>query len=366
MVLTAREELLNTAEELAGLGSWTLDLASKRCEWSDGMYRIHGLPPQSETPGPELLLSFVHPDDRADMERFLRRLCDDAASLEGEPIEMRYRVCRRDGTVREIRSRGRVERVDGDRRWTGVQQDVSDELMSERELHAYYAVGQALRDWESFEEGVVVLLRRLSTALEYQYSGIWTLDPATKELVCRAVWSEPELDGAEWEVATRAIRVPPGKGLTGRAWATGRPVVAADIEADPDVQRKDLGRARGIRSVLVLPAVHKTGTVAVLAFSTTERREPSPRLLRTLTGIGAELGRFLHRRRGQLSPSPLSARELEVLGLAAEGLSGPQIAERLIVSPSTIKTHFENIYEKLGIGDRAGAVAYALRIGLIS
>jgi two-component system nitrate/nitrite response regulator NarL len=36
------------------------------------------------------------------------------------------------------------------------------------------------------------------------------------------------------------------------------------------------------------------------------------------------------------------------------------------VSPSTVKTHFENIYEKLGVGDRAAAVAHALRIGLIS
>ena len=48
------------------------------------------------------------------------------------------------------------------------------------------------------------------------------------------------------------------------------------------------------------------------------------------------------------------------------GLSGPQIAERLFISQATVKTHFEHIYEKLGIGDRAAAVAHALRTGLIS
>ena len=46
---------------------------------------------------------------------------------------------------------------------------------------------------------------------------------------------------------------------------------------------------------------------------------PSPSLLRTLTGIGSELGRFLARRRAQLGPRPLSDRELEVLTSAAEG-----------------------------------------------
>lgn len=62
---------------------------------------------------------------------------------------------------------------------------------------------------------------------------------------------------------------------------------------------------------------------------------------------------------------PLTPRELEVLELAAEGQSGPMIAEKLVVSPATVRTHFENIYGKLGVGDRAGSVAKAMRLGLI-
>jgi two-component system nitrate/nitrite response regulator NarL len=54
-----------------------------------------------------------------------------------------------------------------------------------------------------------------------------------------------------------------------------------------------------------------------------------------------------------------------VLNLAAAGNTGPQIADALRLSPATVKTHFENIYEKLGVGDRAAAVAHALRIGLL-
>jgi DNA-binding CsgD family transcriptional regulator len=64
-------------------------------------------------------------------------------------------------------------------------------------------------------------------------------------------------------------------------------------------------------------------------------------------------------------PSPLTARELEVMQLAADGLSGPEIAERLFVSPGTVKTHFQNVYAKLGVSERAGAVAKVLRQGLI-
>ena len=61
----------------------------------------------------------------------------------------------------------------------------------------------------------------------------------------------------------------------------------------------------------------------------------------------------------------LTDRELQVIRLAAAGSSGPEIAKLLVISPTTVKTHFENIYEKLGSADRAAAVATALRLGMI-
>jgi DNA-binding CsgD family transcriptional regulator len=63
--------------------------------------------------------------------------------------------------------------------------------------------------------------------------------------------------------------------------------------------------------------------------------------------------------------SPLTPRQLEVLQLAAEGLPGPSIAERLVLSPATVKTHFGNIYKKLGVSGRGAAVARGMRWGLI-
>lgn len=60
----------------------------------------------------------------------------------------------------------------------------------------------------------------------------------------------------------------------------------------------------------------------------------------------------------------LSGRELEVLALAANGLNSPAIAESLVLSPATVRTHFEHIYDKLEVGGRAAAVAKAMRLGL--
>lgn len=62
---------------------------------------------------------------------------------------------------------------------------------------------------------------------------------------------------------------------------------------------------------------------------------------------------------------PLSQRELEVLGLIARGSSNREAAARLFISEATVKTHVLHIYAKLGVNDRAAAVAAGFQRGLL-
>jgi DNA-binding NarL/FixJ family response regulator len=63
--------------------------------------------------------------------------------------------------------------------------------------------------------------------------------------------------------------------------------------------------------------------------------------------------------------TPLTPRERDVLQLAADGMLAPEIANQLGVRRATVHTHFSNIYAKLKVRSRAGAVANAIRLGLI-
>ncbi|GGU48431.1 DNA-binding response regulator [Streptomyces albospinus] len=63
-------------------------------------------------------------------------------------------------------------------------------------------------------------------------------------------------------------------------------------------------------------------------------------------------------------PDGLTAREVEVLRLVAEGQSNPEIARTLHVSTATVKTHINNLFAKAGLRDRAQAIHYAYRHGL--
>jgi DNA-binding CsgD family transcriptional regulator len=59
-------------------------------------------------------------------------------------------------------------------------------------------------------------------------------------------------------------------------------------------------------------------------------------------------------------PAGLSAREVDVLRLVAQGLTNPQVAERLFLSPRTVEQHLRSIYNKLGVSTRAAAAAFAV------
>jgi LuxR family maltose regulon positive regulatory protein len=61
----------------------------------------------------------------------------------------------------------------------------------------------------------------------------------------------------------------------------------------------------------------------------------------------------------------LSARELDVLGLLATDLTGPEIARHLVVSLNTVRTHTKNVYMKLGVNTRMAAVRRARELELI-
>lgn len=71
------------------------------------------------------------------------------------------------------------------------------------------------------------------------------------------------------------------------------------------------------------------------------------------------------RRREVVERPILTPREKEVLVLTADGLTAPEIASRLQLGVATVRSHLQNLYEKLGVSDRAAAVAAAMRARLL-
>lgn len=176
-----------------------------------------------------------------------------------------------------------------------------------------------------------------------------------------------------------------GAGITGRVAVTGDPIFVEYMREDPRMviiapADQELG------SMLAVPLKSGCKVIGVMALMSDSRRDFTHHESQLLSTIAYHLGSVVenawlrdrlsfpaHREAvavhaqapGDGGPDGLSAREMDVLRLLANGRSGKEIARLLSISDKTVRTHISKIYQKLHVYDRAQLVLYALRQGLI-
>lgn len=353
------QRLRASAEQMGQTGSWELVPSQRKLLWSDNLYRIFGVHPGELEPSLEYVLARTHPDDRERVEEAIR------AVGRGESLSVEYRITRPDGDRRHLRTTVAIAERRGGRpsRMLGIVQDLTDSRSAEREIAAHVAVAEALTEWEAFESGARRLLARLAAALDCVAAVFWA--PRGDVLVARVFWHESAAELPRLEAATRARLLRGASALAGHAWEARKPLswtLGGPATGEPGNVASD---SEGMSGALAIPALAGEEVLAVVELRADCEIRVGERLMRSLNGIAHELGDFLARRRGQLAAPLLTPREAEILQLASQGLAARETAERLTLSPATVRTHLENIYRKLEVSDKAAAVATALRLGVI-
>ena len=194
------------------------------------------------------------------------------------------------------------------------------------------------------------------------------------------------------EALASAIRRAPDLELVGEA-ADGRAALEAVLELEPDVALLDL-RMPGLDGMQVLNAIVREGLRTRVVFLSAHvdgatvyaalgagaygylSKLAGPDVLYEAIAVVARGGTVLPtelqggiaaeiRSRAEGDRPLLTDRERQVLGLVADGCSAPAMATRLHLSQGTVKSHLQHLYQKLGVSDRAAAVAEAMRRGLL-
>jgi len=352
--------LMKHAEQVAQLGCWELRPRTGELTWSDNLYRLYGLEPGEIVPSLAYVLSQVHHDDR---DRMAGAVDATIRGMRLPPTE--YRLVQAGRATRRLRSTVALIKDDAGNvsAILGTVQDVTEGVRADTKIAAHVAVSNALSRWESLEVGGRRLLRELAGALQLEAGILWA--PANDALVARVLWSGPSHDASALSEAAPKLHLRRGVGLAGRAWQSGEPISRSETDERSGRGRPNEASRHGLRGVLAIPALHAGEVVAVLELHAHEVVELSPGMMSSLAAIGQEFGQFLSHHRGDLDPISLTPRQLEVVRLAAQGLSGRKIAQRLCLSPTTVKSHFEQVYAKFGVSDRASAAATAMRYGVI-
>jgi two-component system nitrate/nitrite response regulator NarL len=341
-----------------GTEEW--DLRQGELRWSDTLFRLFGLAPGEITPSTQYVFERVFEDDRDRVRQAV-----EAATVTGELGALEYRILREDGAIRRLHAIVSSTELEagGTRHFQGTVQDVTDRRQIAREVGGHIALEEVLATWVSLEADAGRLLARLGDAKGFHVGALWLL--REDALMAHSVWNASASAALRAPIALRTAAAPELEGLSAQAWRSRQPVVIVDLSEASPFAGRDAAICAGLRGAVAIPAVSEHDVLAVLEFFSRERLQETETSLRSLTGMGHELGHFFARRRGELRPPELTAREREILQLTAEGMSVKEVAQKLFLSPSTIKSHFENIYSKWAVSDRASAVAKAIREGLI-
>ncbi len=131
--LSASEERLKLAVDVAGIGVWDVAVASKAVLWDAGMSRLHGSDAEPRMTDLATWIALIDPEDRALFERTLAQAVQGLA-----PLLCDLRICRPDGEERHLRMRGRLFRGDleSSARVIGISYDVTDQRRADARIQA--------------------------------------------------------------------------------------------------------------------------------------------------------------------------------------------------------------------------------------
>jgi two-component system, cell cycle sensor histidine kinase and response regulator CckA len=209
--------------------------------------------------------------------------------------------------------------VAGNKLYTVILRDITERRRAERWQALQLAVTQVLADATSLHAAAPGIIQAVCETLGGKFGAVWEIDPRVNNLRCADIWHVPGLVASDLETQTRQISFAPGSGLPGRVWASGKPLVVADVARDPEFQRAAAAARAGLRGAVGFPILLRGEVVGVVDFLGAEIHAPEPELLVMLAAIGSQIGQFIEHQRA--AQQLLQAQRMEAVGQLAGGIA---------------------------------------------
>ena len=175
------------------------------------------------------------------------------------------------------------------------------------------------------------------------------------------VWGKESLDTLD-ELAAQGLHT-----WAAMLWGTAEPLrESRSVAIPPAIYERMVSVARRQLGASAFAQAMAEGRALTPAQALTSHEAFPPQAPQTMKPAQAVPGSSPTAPTGHPSyPGGLTAREVEVLRLVAQGLSGVQVAEQLVISPRTVNWHLTAIYSKLGVSSRSAATRYAIEHKLV-
>lgn len=269
--LKEKEELLSKAQEIAHLGSWSLDLLSGRLTWSDEIYRIFGLKMEEFPATYEGFLKAVHPDDREVVNTSYT-----SSILEGrDHYEIEHRiVLRKSGEIRHVYEKCQHQRDDSGKivRSVGMVQDITERKLKEEALRklnqTLAALGKSSKAMSQSKDEIEYLNQVCQIIVgDTDFAMVWigfAEDDEAKNIrpMAHAGFNDQTLQSIQQRWDESKI----GRGPTGTCIRTGQMSICNDIRTDPHfLPWREEALSYGLASSIVFPLKNSERTFGAIS-----------------------------------------------------------------------------------------------------
>jgi PAS domain S-box-containing protein len=181
----------------------------------------------------------------------------------------------------------------------------------EQRLRIKDAVSRILADSPSMTDAAPKIIQVMCETAEWELGAIWNVDRSSNQLTCLDFWCLPSIKVGEFEAVTRQSNFPPGVGLPGRVWSSGRPEWITDLTNEGNFPRAPVATKEGLHAGIGFPIKLGDEVVGVMECFSHEIVEPDKDFLEMAGNIGSQLGQFMERKRAE-DASRESERRLQV------------------------------------------------------
>jgi len=275
----------------------TIDHAGRVIEFNPAAEQTFGFR-RAEVLGRQMAEFLMPPSLR---EQHYRGLARYLATGEGPLLNRRVEMpaLRADGTEFPVELTVTRIATEGPSLFTAYLRDITDRKRLERRRSARLALTQILGEAATLQEAAPRILRAVCEGLGWDVGAFWTLDRQTDVLRCVESWHLPSVRGEELEAICQQPTSPPGVGLPGRIWSSGRPAWIADVTKDATCPRAPVAAPEGLHGAFGCPVLLGREMLGVLGFFSHEVREPDDDLLAMMATIGGQIGQFMERKEAE-------------------------------------------------------------------
>lgn len=252
--------------------------------------------------------------------------------------------------------------------------DITERKRHERRLGAQYAVSRVLAESTNLATALHKILYTISAGLEWDYGALWTVDERDGLLRCVATRNVKLAGASEFDALNRRSTYARGRGLPGRAWASGGPVWVRDLAMGAGLARRDLAAAAGLHTCLEYPIRIGSNVIGVLEFFSRGVRQPDRHAIEVMRALGGQIGQFIERKRAEEELRIRTRQQAAVAELGKQALTCPGLTalmdEAVALVAQTLDVEYSKVLELLpqgsalllrsGVGWKEGLVGRAL------